>query len=198
MSSVSEFQLVNPYIKGNFNKNFTGGSARAVASKVWASLSKNFSSPLKRYYFTIQKAGGKLYHYEVKEKLNGSHIDYTIREIGASGDKQVQQFKSKLAKLQRKSGGAEKEKKKKVIDDEDDDDSSSSSSSSSSESSSSDLYSALRPRYIVAEEPINYYWYDPVIYDITELYVPTFVSPLTPMVQIEMPYFAIPQDTYII
>lgn len=181
--SKSSFQLVNPYIKGKFDKNFTAGSARTAASKVWQSLSQYFSGPLKRYHFTIQSAGGKLYHFEVKEKISKKHIDFSLREINGGNKKQLGQFKSTLARFIQKTGGAD-DKKKKDKDDKDDDDSDSSSDSSGSSSSSNSLYSSLIPRFSISDSPILHYWYNPSIYDVSNIFVPTFISPLSPIVQL--------------
>lgn len=170
---MPSYQLVNPYIVGSFDKTIKGSNHNEVAGKMWASLSKYFSGPLRRFHFTLQRNDNeKLYHYEVTEKLKNGNISYNIRAINLHNKKIIKNFKKQLKRLETKiqKGGDHKHHK---------DD----SSSSSSESDTDDIYSALGPHTVIAMDPFQSFVYY-TIYDPWKTYFPTIISPLTPTIQI--------------
>lgn len=69
--------------------------------------------------------------------------------------------------------GGEKDKKKHKHDD------------SSSSSDDDDAFNTLKlHKMLTKQTPISYFWYDPLIYRFDSLYIPTFVSTLSPYVEI--------------
>jgi hypothetical protein len=180
---MSNYQLVNPHIEGNFKKIFSGNKPIQAGKKAWDNLSHYFSNPLKEFHFSLERLNDKkLYHFGVKEQMNGSRIDYTIKQMKLeenSDNKALKAFRQKLNEVQnggRHNGGKH------------DDDSSSSSSSDSSSSSSSSDDKLLYKHYTNVEQPIVYWWYDPYIYKINRVHMPCFLWPLTPAVELSLTY----------
>lgn len=52
---------------------------------------------------------------------------------------------------------------------------------------SSDKYYKKRRHFVAANTPISYFVYDPLIYT-SDVFIPTFVAPLTPYLQVTVPY----------
>ena len=91
-------------------------------------------------------------------------------------------FNEKLEKFQAKmeqDGGKKKNRKKsKKYDNSDDSD----------DSDSDDFYKSIRT-YRPINQPIYYWWYDPYIYKLDSLYIPTFYSYITPYIELGLyPY----------
>lgn len=179
---MTNYQLVNPYIEGDFEKVYSGKKPLDAAEHVWGKLSGYITGNVPRFAFTIERMSDKkLFHFVVKEKVKGnksSTVDFSLEELNVDLNKDVsKRFKTKCSELQKKAqaGGKKKEK------DEDEDDDSSSSSDSD------DLYSSiLHHKYKHMNQPILYWWYTPTLYDsvVESVYMPTFVVPLAPYVEI--------------
>jgi len=152
----------------------------------------------------------KLHHFVVKEKKEGKDASYNISEFSPKNNDHLAKFVSKLNDFKTKQSGGlrgmdDSNSSPSDSSDSNPKDSSSdldelnftgggkkwnnSSSSSSSESSDwmddgEDFYH--RKTYKLA--PISYWWYDPQVYFLKKIYIPTFVSTVTPYVQLEL-YF---------
>ena len=173
---MPSYKLINPVIKGDVKLTFSGKTGLEAANKVWSTLSKYLSNNVPHFAFTLEKSGGGLSHFSVKESRKGKEASFNISEMKLDLDaRKEKEFKNRLAK----QDGGKKHKKR------DDDDSSSSSSSDRlagviSPWSPVGLYSP----YVNSALPITYWWYDPYIYSLNSVYIPTFVYPLAPYIEV--------------
>lgn len=171
------YQLVNPYISGQFNTSFEGSSPIKAATKCWESLSSKFTNCIPNFAFSLQDGGNKLHHFLVKEKVSrDGEVSFNIKPYTKTNDAKVSKFLSKVSKLQ--EGGKRKKK---------DDDSSS--------SSDSDELNRLRYEHIKNKANNSklvgsymWYWsYYPTIYDVSyydSFYIPTLVAPYMPYINV--------------
>lgn len=176
------YQLVNPYISGQFTTSFDGGSPLKAATKCWESLSAKFTNCIPNFAFTLQDGGNKLHHFLVKESVSSDgEVSFKISPYTKTDDGKVSKFMSKVSKLQ--EGG--KRKKKSAADDDD-----SSSSDSDSEELNRLRYEHIKNKANNSKLIGNYMWYwsyYPTIYDVTyydSFYIPTLVAPYMPYVNI--------------
>lgn len=174
---MPSYKLCNPVIKGEVKTTFSGKTGLEAANKAWSTLSKYLSNNVPTFAFTLEQSGGKLLHFTVKEKRNGKEASFNISEMKIKLDaRKEKEFRNRLAK---QAGG----KKHKKRDDDDEDDSSSSSDELNgiiSPWSPVGLYSP----YVASALPITYWWYDPYIYSLDSVYIPTFVYPLAPYIEV--------------
>ena len=82
-------------------------------------------------------------------------------------------------KNQKKKNQKKKKQKKKKSKKDD-------SSSSSSDWLDSSENIGYKSEVVMTKEPIYYWWYDPHLYKLQKIYVPTFVAPLTPYIEIDL------------
>ena len=180
--------LVNPYIHGNINTSFSANNHLDAAKKAYDTISEYFNNNIPTFHFTLQKlekkkmiGGGRnndYHHFKVTEVKKGSQVEFGITALNVIGNSnQMNKFRTELEKRLKIQDGGKKKKKKKYNNWEDDD------SSSSSSSSSSDY----RPKYrnIISQPMMNWY-YDPYLYRINKYYIPTFVAPLAPYIEIPL------------
>jgi hypothetical protein len=169
---MSSYKLCNPVIGGDLKTSFKGKSALDAANKTWSSISKYISNNVPQFAFTLEKSDGSLHHFTVSEKKNGKEATFKINKLSLDLDrKQERDFKKRLAQGKKQAGG----KKHKKRDDDDDD-----------SSSSSELEGIISPwtPYHTGILPITYWWYDPYVYSLDSLYIPTFVYPLVPYIEV--------------
>lgn len=190
------YKLINPHIEGTFNTTFDGGSDMLAAEKAWLGVSQYISNPMPEFAFSLENTQtGGVHHYKVTEKQKGDkQAKYKIAPVDLNlSPEKTKQFKSGLAKGSAKAGGKpnsrhgrnsrHRRSKHRRHSDEDD-------SSSSSSSSDSDLFSSIKLyKKLNKNTPITYWWYDPWVYNLNNMYVPTFVSPLTPTVEYTTVYY---------
>lgn len=174
---MSNYKLVNPVIEGEVTTTFKGTSPLDAANKCWSSLSKYISNNVPKFAFTLEntKEGG-LSHFTVEEKRKGKEAKFNISKLNLDlDDRKEKEF---LKRIKTQAGG---KKHRKHGDDDD-----------SSSSSSSDVKGIISPwspvglysPYVTSALPITYYWYDPFIYNLDSIFIPTFVYPLAPYVEI--------------
>jgi hypothetical protein len=181
------FELVNPYIIGGMKKTFNASSSNDAADEAWSNLSKYITNNIPKFAFTIKKiSDGKLYHYVVKEKIaKNKTVNYSIKELSVKLSKDEENnFLKHISKLETQLGGKKKEDK------EDDSDSDSDSNSeSSSDSDDDDLIKRVR-YFKNKNQPLNYLWYSPVIYNkdgtLTSVYLPSFTYPIVPYLELSL------------
>lgn len=178
MSKSTSYELVNPYIEGSFKKIFSGKTSLEASRKCYGELSQYIRNSMPKFNFTLRRVSdGKYVHFKVKETMNknGNEASYTLSQarIKPSADA-LSNFETKLEKLKHnsKSGGRRRR-------DYDDDD------SELWDSDDSDMYRRNYYPYRT-DQPILYYWYDPIIYSIPTYYAPHFVLPLTPLVEVNV------------
>jgi hypothetical protein len=176
---VNTYKLVNPYIEGELKTNVKADNSLKAAKNIYKKLSEHFNNSVPSFHFSIQKGGsdgGKLYHFEVKEKRNNDEVSFTVKPMTIKGiDEAESRFKVKLSDVKErlKQDGGKKHKKSKKSK-KHDSDSDSDFDSSSSDYKKSNSY---------VSQPIYYWWYDPYVYRIDSVYVPTLYSYLTPRIE---------------
>lgn len=199
---VNTYVLVNPYIQGNLETKVKAKNSIEAGKMIYNNLSEHFSNNLPKFLFTIQKGSsgdGKHYNFKVKEKKEGNEINFSIEPFTINNEAAaLDSFKKKLTNFKKKhdiqKGGApkkgskKKSKKpskktskktsKKVEDDDIFDD--------LEEDDSPETDSKLVKKYVPSSSlPINYFWYDPYVYKLNSMYIPTFYSYVTPYIQID-------------
>ena len=183
---MKSYTLVNPQLKGSIDVEFKCNSAIEAANLAYDTISKYFSNNVPNFSFTLQKGGSKFFHFDVKEKINKNNkIKFVIEENSTitNIDGLVKFIKINEEELEggykddkhEKDDKHAKHSKKYKFDDDD-------SSSSSDSSDSDDDYYYYKP--ITRNMPITYWSYYPYVYNLKKVYVPTFVSSVTPYVYI--------------
>ncbi|ARF09449.1 hypothetical protein Indivirus_1_72 [Indivirus ILV1] len=179
------YKLINPSIEGQLKTTFKAKSSLDAANKAWTSVSKYISNNVPKFAFTLENTkDGSLSHFIVKEKLDGKNASFNISKLKVDSDsKKEEEFKNRIAK----QAGGKKHRKHSLHASHDShkehDDSSSSSSSSSSDVKLISPFSPFGHNYW-NNTPISYWYYDPYFYNLDSLFIPTFVYPLTPYVEI--------------
>jgi hypothetical protein len=178
---TNNYVLVNPHIEGQFKSKINAPNSVEAGKQFYKSLSEHFNNAVPKFHFTIQKGGsgnGKYYHFKVKENRNADDVSFSLEPFNIVGNFDEHAFKNKLGKIKNKVaqiGG--KNKKSKKVDD-------SSSDSEVDSDSSSDSYTKINTYVPVLNQPIYYWWYDPLIYKLDSYYIPTFYAYMTPIIEI--------------
>ena len=183
---MTKYNLVNPCIGGSLNTQYGGKSHLEAAKNAWEDFSQYLVNSVPKFAFTLERSSdGKLYHFTVNEKIGGGkNASYSITELDVNlTPKQLSSLKSDYNNMQNKLDGQLGGKKHRYHDgdkkNEEDD--------SSSSSSDSDLANAIRLlKYKQQNQPIVYWWYNPLVYRTNDLYIPTFITPLSPYVHINL------------
>jgi hypothetical protein len=184
---MTKYNLVNPCIGGSIDTQYGGKSHLEAAKNAWEDFSQHLTNSVPKFAFTLERAtDGKLYHFTVNEKIGGGkNASYSITELDVNlSPKQISSLKSDYNNMQNKLEGQLGGKKHRYHDGDKKNDKDDSSSSSESDS---DLANAIRLlKYKQQNQPIVYWWYNPLVYRTNDLYIPTFVAPLSPYVHINL------------
>lgn len=178
----SNFSLVNPHIEGGFKTVASGQNAQEAAQKVWDRLSGYLTNNLPKFGFTLERVNDKkLFHFVVKESINEGIVDYKLLEHDVNlTDQEIKDLRDKIQSFRDSQNGGKRRHHKA-------DDSSSSEDEDLDLDDSSEVYAkVMRNKFVHQSQPIVYFWYNPLIYRMDYLYVPTFVTPLTPYIQIQL------------
>ncbi len=184
---VNTYRLVNPHIEGQFNSNIKAKNSLEAGNIFYKNLSEHFNNSVHKFYFSIHKGSsgnGKYYHFVVKEKVssNTNEVNFSVKPLTIKNEAEVlDKFKVKLNNFKSKfnqDGGDKKSKHSKHSKKELD------SSDSDSDFDSSDNYYRRARTYQPVTQPIYYWWYDPYVYRIDTLYIPTFYSYITPFIEL--------------
>lgn len=181
------FTLINPTIAGSFSKNYNTENADEAAKMFWEALAVNgkyISGNVPKFMFTmIENGSNELHHFTVSETLDNKNASYNIKKI----DLKLSQTESNnLIKASKNAHDTALElvrnyqeggKHKKRYED-DKDDSSSSSDSTDDDDDLDDLFKTIRLKSIA--KPIVYWWYNPTVYKVENLFTPTFIPSATP------------------
>jgi len=180
---VNSYVLVNPHIEGKFKSKIKAKNSTEAANIFYKNLSEHFNNFVPKFHFSIQKGSsgeGKYYHFEVKESRENNEVTFKVKQMNITGeDEVISSFKNKLenfkAKLNQDGGKKKKSKKsrKHMSDDSDLDD------------SSDDFYRRARS-YMPVSQPIYYWWYDPYLYRLDSIYVPTFYAYVRPYIELSL------------
>ena len=189
------YELVNPYIVGGMKKTFNTADSHEAANEAWGNLSKYVTNNVPKFAFTIRKVSdGKLYHYLVKEKLTKNKaVDFSIKELKLNlTPAEEVAFTNHIQKVEDSASGklvgGKKHKHKHRKDDSSESDSDPDYDSDSS-SSDDEIYDKIR-NFRNKNQPLNYLWYSPIIYNkdgnVTSVYVPSFTYPIIPYVELNL------------
>jgi hypothetical protein len=165
------YKLVNPLIKGKLNTSFEGKNENVAAQKAYNALSKYFHNSTPEFLFTIQKVKnskstigeGKIndyFHFKVLEDRTGNDVSFEIIKYNKINNPRLNKFRKSLQNSLKENqiGGSRFD-----LDLDDD-----------------DYFYRSDTRY--SYQPIGLWLYDPYIYTIDRLYVPTFVTSVSPYV----------------
>jgi hypothetical protein len=182
---VNTYQLVNPHIEGKFNSKIKARNSSEAANLFYKNLSEHFNNSVPKFHFTIQKGSsgeGKYYHFEVKEMREDNAVTFDVKQINVQGESEaLDRFKTKLENFKSKfnqDGGKKKSSKSKKHSKDDSD-------SDSLFDSSEDFYRRAKS-YLPVTQPIYYWWYDPYLYRMDSIYIPTFYSYVTPYIELSL------------
>jgi hypothetical protein len=188
---VNSYTLVNPNIQGEFESKLKSKNSINAAKMFYKNLSEHFNNNIPAFYFTIQKGGsteGKYYHFNVKEVRNSKNeISFNVQPYTISNEtSNIESFKNKLSTFKSKfeqAGGkklTKKSKSKKTRKPKNDSD------SDTDLDSSDDFYRRAQTYKPVVTPPLYYWWYDPYVYNLSSVYIPTFYSYVTPYLEIKL------------
>ena len=183
------YQLVNPLLGGNISSSFNATNPLNAAQSAWVQLSNYLTNDVPHFAFSLQDDNNNLHHYEVKESVDAKKVaSYSINNIHVKlSPKQVAGFQkltsNMLNKINSAKGGSVKGGKRHK---KHDDSSSSSSSSSSSNDALDDAIKRMKYKAMMQNQPLYYFWYNPLVYDTVDLYMPTFTVPISPYVHINL------------
>lgn len=177
---VNSYHLVNPHIEGNFKSKVKAMNSNEAANLFYKNLSEHFNNSVPSFHFTIQKGSsgsGKYYHFKVKENRKANQVSFSVKPMEIKG-LDMDSFRSKLDNFKTKiaQGGGEKSKSKKQSKDDDDSD---------WDDSSEEFYSRAKS-YVPVTQPIYYWWYDPSLYRLDSIFIPTFYSYITPYIELSL------------
>jgi hypothetical protein len=181
-----QYKLVNPSIKGNMKVDFSCSSEDKAAELAWNELSQYLTGNIPKFHFTIQKGGTReLFHYVAEEKIDKQKkkTDYVARAYDVNlSDDEINSFLDSMNKFNKSNrdqhGGKDDKKNDKKNNKKD------SSTSSSDDDTYNNKYNNNKLYYY--GNPIVYYWYNPYLYRVESIYVPTFSVPIVPYVEIEL------------
>lgn len=207
---MNTYKLVNPYLEGTINTSVKAKNSHAASKKIYKELSKHFNSSAPNFFFTIQKGGsgkGKYYSFRVRETFEAENeVNSEFKLIEVSGiDSKMKNFKSKVNKVIKNNdleGGAKKKtkskkkskskrkpkrkSKKNYMDDEYDtlDD------LDTYQSPYDSPYYLLQPSLYLQTKSskINYWLYNPFVYETEFVTVPTLYSYVNPIGGITLLY----------
>jgi len=182
---ANTYCLVNPHIIGTFETTLTADNSVIAAKTFYKNLSQHFNNNIPKFYFTIQKgtkSTGKYYHYVVKEIKKKDEVKFDIKPyVGVNNNINIEKFESNLknfkskfnqqgGKKSKKSKKSHKSDKSRKIDD------SSDSMSDIMSDSSEEFYRQARTYKPTVSSPLYYWWYDPNLYNLSSVFIPTFYS----------------------
>ena len=180
---VNKYKLVNPYIKGEFESKIDASNSLEAAKTFYKNLSEHFNNNIPAYYFTVQKGGsgkGKFYHFEVKEQKNEEEVKYSIKPYKLKNEeKAIEQFVENFDTFKGRfngKGGAKKGRKSKPK-------RRSSKRDSDSDSDSYDYYREATSYVPTTSQPLYYMYYDPLVYQLDYVYLPTLNAYVTPYIE---------------
>jgi hypothetical protein len=186
---VNTYNLINPYIQGKFKSEIKAKNSLEAANIFYTQLSQHFNNSVPEFNFSIQKGvlgNGKYSHFQVRENRKNDEVNFSINPIHID-ESNLSDFQSKLNNFKSKFNQDGGEKKKKKIKKK----SKKKHSESSSDSESSiiietdNIYKRVK-KYLPVNQPIYYWWYDPYIYSLNSVYIPTFYSYVTPYIELSL------------
>lgn len=178
---MPNYRLINPYIEGTLSNTYSGNTPLAAADNLWNSIVKYITNPVPKFPFTMENVqDGTLHHFIVKETLSKNNTtNYKINPLDIKLKKsETENFKSKANKMK---GGMTI-----FIEEEDDDDSDDYDLDDEEDEVLDAIFKKAKSKKEkhLLQQPITYWWYDPLIYQVDSIFIPTFVNPLTPYIEV--------------
>lgn len=189
---MQKFELFNPILKGNVQTVVESKNADDAAKQIWSNVSEYIEGVVPKFAFTIKNlANNKFYNYKVSESLSGggNEVAFKLSSFKLNNDtlkkvvKSVNAFQNILNDYNEEdsslSGGSETSESKEDLDKKE--------KEKREKKKLKKLYKKAKLKnYIENQSPIYYWWYNPYVYDVDYVYIPTFVYPVTPYVQIDL------------
>jgi len=163
---MPSYKLVNPVIKGTLNTTYKGKNGLDAAHKAYQSISKYVHNSMPEFFFTLEKTNNgktEYNHFKVIEDRVGDEVSYEISKFKKVSTKDMNKFKKTYKEMTTYQRGGGDDYNISIDD-----------------SSSDDLWrsNTLRKNQNV----ISFYLYYPRLYHVRRLFVPTFVTTLSPYV----------------
>lgn len=167
------YTLINPYISGTIKHSYDAENEDAGAEKIWKSFSKYFNNDVPKFYITIKQKGGSLFHYKITEsKYNNDDVNYKMKKINVPTNIEQNLLKmiKKLKYISQSEIIAGGHRKHRYDDD--------SSSSSDEEEYDVKMFKKMMKRIHIQQSlkfsPMSHIWYDPILYNDQDIFIPTF------------------------
>lgn len=210
---VNKYTLVNPIIVGNLKMNVSAENSAIAAKEIYNMMSPYFSAVQPNLVFTLQKVsktseqigGGKknsFYHFKVKEVENNGEVVFTIssytgkvnlKHLNKSINNVMHKISNKSDLLSsetvNQSGGdKESDTFDKLLSELDDEE-------ELFPKKKKNVVELISPFYIPSLlNPIDYYWYSNIYYDVPRLVVPSFIPSISPRVILDSPVISVNLD----
>lgn len=165
---VNKYTLVNPIVKGKVDVSVDSDNCIQAAKTIYRNLSQHFSNNIPQLHITLQKGGegGKLSHFKVSEKRTGDNVIFKISRINNVSDENEKKFLKRQKQALEKVGG------RRSLDDSSDDD------------DSDNVFYKSKTVYVPNNTPLSWWWYDPYLYNLDSVFIPTFYSSVVPYIEI--------------
>lgn len=188
-----QYKIVNPYVEGEFDRIVSATKKIDAANKAWNSLSKYMNNEIPQFGFSLQNVSNdSIYHFVVNEKYENDGVKYDISEKKLKNDS-IKSFLNDINKFNEVQQGGSNSKRYKNYDGEDDD------NIDFDEDDILDkddyhkykkMYERIKKQKNAKNKGIVYWWYNPLIYKLDSVFIPTFISSVTPYIQLHL------QDLY--
>jgi len=199
---VNTYVLVNPHIEGSFKGKVKAKNSIEAARIIYNNLSEHFNNNIPKFLFTIQKGSsgkGKYYSFKVKEERSENEINFSLQPYNIkNSDSAYKSMEEKISEHKENqnemTGGAKKKatkkkttkkSSKKVDNDSDFEDFMTDDDTNFDDSPEGNTKRVQR--YVPNTAfPIYSWYYDPYVYRMNSVYIPTFYSYVTPYIQISL------------
>lgn len=181
---MPKYSIANPIMLGSLSHEFEAQDINQAAHEAWSKISEHLAAELPLFAFTIKDEDGNLASYSVTEKPNGRFADYTITRIEEAVDVSAEQLDKARKRLEAVAKTMEGGKRKRYEHVERND-------SSTSDDDDDDFYDKVNKFKNSKSnnpygKPIVYWWYTPTLYKLNRFYVPTFIAPLSPYIEVDI------------
>jgi len=193
---MTNYKLINPYVKGKMKNLFTGNTPEDAAQKTWSKLSSYINQNVPKFAFSLERINDKKkFHFVVREKIKKGIVDYSLEKLVISNsDSKFDKFKEKTLAFKKKEQilGGERKKLENDKNKDDDDDDSDSDLFDLDDDDDDDFdlddehNDMIMQLYEYKPSPIMYWFYNPVLYGVDYMFLPTFTAPLIPYVEIDL------------
>lgn len=168
-----KYTVVNPFMVGKFETTYEGSDAMDAAQKFWTKFSTKLTNNLPLFSFTIKDIKtDKLHHFDVKEQMTGGGVKTELTEKAlVLSSSAVNKLNEEVSRLNKQYGG------RKSNDD--------SSSSEDTDYKIIKKFNKLNKlNFPQPYGPIVYFKYFPGLYGMEDIYIPTFIAPVIPYIEL--------------